>query len=388
VAWWNAKDNRSGETAGEVTVAGRSARLRWIIVLTCAAVLCAVPVAVRVWPVGTPAVSAETLAARIRASAGHPFQGYALSTGSMGLPELPRLGRVTALFSGTTQMRSWYAGPDRWRVDVVDTGTELGLYQTPEGQYTWDYGANQLTQLIGAQPVRLPRAADLMPPDLARRLLAAAVGDRVTALPGQRVAGIAAAGLRITPSDRHTTVGSVDIWADPATGLPLQVEITGRGSRRPVLVTRFLEVSLTPPADAVLTPPAPRPGVGFTATGTPDLVSALGRWLVLPLPAQVAGQPRREPVTGLSTVAAYGTGLAQFTVVPLPRRIGAEAYDNAQHWGTPLDVPGGAGVLISTSLLSVAVVRSASGRRTYLLAGLVDGQLLGQAGAELAGVQP
>jgi hypothetical protein len=374
--------------AGELTVERRSARRRWIIVLTCAAVLCAVPVAVRVWPVGTPAVSAETLRTRIRASAGQPFQGYALSTATMGLPELPQLGRVTALFSETTQLRSWYAGRDRWRVDVVGAGTELGLYQTPEGQYTWDYGANQLTQLVGAQPVRLPRAADLMPPDLARRLLAASAGDRVTALPGKRVAGVSAAGLRITPSDRHTTVGSVDIWADPANGLPLQIEITGRASRRPVLVTRFLEVSLTDPAAAVLVPPVPRPGIGFTATSTPDLVSTLGRWLVAPLPPQVAGQPRREPVTGLSTAAVYGTGLAQFTVVPLPRRIGAEAYGNALRWGTPLDIPGGDGVLISTSLLSVAVVRPATGRRTYLLAGLVDGQLLAQAGADLAGVQP
>src|SRR5689334_22072172 len=97
--------------AGEVTVAGRSARRRWIIVLTCAAVLCAVPVAVRVWPVGTPALSVETLRTRIRASAGQPFQGYALSAATMGLPELPQLGRrVTALFSETTQLRAWYAG--------------------------------------------------------------------------------------------------------------------------------------------------------------------------------------------------------------------------------------------------------------------------------------
>jgi hypothetical protein len=210
----------------------------------------------------------------------------------------------------------------------------------------------------------------------------------VTTLPGKRVAGVSAAGLRITPSDGHTTVGSVDIWADPATGLPLQVEITGRGARRPVLVTRFLEVSLTAPAAAVLVPPAPRPGIGFTATSTPDLVRTLGRWLVVPLPPQVAGQPRREPVTGLSTVAVYGTGLAQFTVVPLPRRIGAEAYGNALKWGIPLVVPGGDGVVISTPLLSVAVVRNTATRRTYLLAGLVDGVLLGQAGTELVGVQP
>src|SRR6266542_12036 len=57
--------------------------------------------------------------------------------------------------------------------------------------------------------------------------------------------------------ERAPAVRSIDIWADPATGLPLQAEITGRGTARPILVTRFLEVSLTTPGPDVLTPPAP-----------------------------------------------------------------------------------------------------------------------------------
>ena len=48
------------------------------------------------------------------------------------------------------------------------------------------------TQVIGAQPVRLPRAADLLPPALARRLLGiAAATDRYSRLPSRRVAGAA-----------------------------------------------------------------------------------------------------------------------------------------------------------------------------------------------------
>src|SRR3712207_7111533 len=41
-----------------------------------------------------------------------------------------------------------------------------------------------------------------------------------------------AAGLRLTPSDPDTTIGRVDIWADatgdPATALPLRVEVSAR----------------------------------------------------------------------------------------------------------------------------------------------------------------
>jgi hypothetical protein len=375
--------DRAVGSGGGVTVVRGEARRRWIVVLSVVAVLCALPLAVRAWPVRAAGPDAAALRERMLASADRPYQGYALSTGSMGLPELPRLAEVSALLSSTSQMRAWYAGRDRWRVDVVDTGAERGLYQTPNGQYVWDYAGNQLTRVVGEQPARLPRAADLMPPDLARRLLAAADGDGIAPVPARRVAGVAAAGLRITPSDPRTTIGRVDIWADPSTGLPVQVEVTGRGADRPVVVTRFLELEQAAPNRDVLTPPDARPGMGFTVTITPDVVSALDRLRFARLPARLAGQPRRDPVGDLSAVAVYGTGLARWVVLPLPGRVGAEAYDGAERWGRDLDLPDGEAVLISRSLLSVVVLRP-GGRRTYLIAGLVEADLLRRAAAELA----
>ena len=102
----------------------------------------------------------------------------------------------------------------------------------------------RFTYVSGESSVRLPRGADLMPPDLARRLLDLAEGDPVTALPGRRVAGVDAAGLRITTDAPQSTIGHIDIWADPDTGLPLQVEITARNAERPILVTRFLDLRM------------------------------------------------------------------------------------------------------------------------------------------------
>src|SRR5205823_3186404 len=153
------------------------------------------------------------------------------------------LSDVAALLSGTTQIRTWYASPDRNRVDVITSaGGERDVYQTPTGEFTWDYGTNLLTEVIGAEPVRLPRAGDLVPPELARRVLALAPTDPVTALPPRRVAGIDAPGLRLRPTDPTTTVGQVDLWADPASGLPVQVEITPRGVGAPVLTSRFVDL--------------------------------------------------------------------------------------------------------------------------------------------------
>lgn len=352
-------------------------------------VLCSVPVAVQAWPVGDPGVDVRTLHDRINASATQPYQGYAQSSASMGLPELPRLRDVTALAGGTTSLRTWYAGRDRWRVDLLDAGTERGVYRSGRDEYLWDYGENQLTIVTGAgdpaqQLVRLPRAADLTPPELGRRLLAAAAGDPVSGLPARRVAGIAAAGLRITPVDPQTTVGYVDVWADPGTGLPLQVEITGRGTTRPILATRFLEVSLTAPAAGVLTAPAPRAGIGFTVTRTPDLLSALRRVNPGQLPDTLAGQPRRSVTPG-APVGIYGTGLAQYAVLALPGRLGNGAFENAVRWGRRLTLTSGDAGLVTTALLSLMVVRSTGTGQAYLVAGPVGAPLLEQIAGQLAG---
>ena len=366
------------------TVVRAGTRRRWAVVLAVVVLLCSVPAVIAAWPVRAADLDPAVLRERITASAAQPYHGFAQSTGLLGLPPLRNLEQVTALVSRTTQMRTWYAAPDRWRVDVIAGGTERDLYQTPDGQVVWDYGDNQLTRIVGDQPVRLPVAADLTPPELARRLLAGAAGDRIEPLADRRVAGVAAAGLRIVPAAPGTTVAHVDVWADPASGLPVQAEVTARGGARPVFVSRFLEVTLGAPDDRVLTPPEPRPGIGATETAVPDVLGALNRWQRFGgLPDRLAGQPRGDAVGGTSAVGVYGTGLARFVVLTLPRRFGSDAYDNAATFGRRLDVPGGEAALIGTGLLTVLVVQ---GERTFLAAGLVEPAVLERAAAELAGV--
>jgi len=367
------------------TVERRHAVQRWAAVGAVLAVLLALPLVVRAWPVQAATIDPGALRDRIRASASRPYQGYAQTSGILGLPELPRLADVTSLLSTTTELRTWYAAPDRWRVDQIGPGSEQGLYRRPEGEYRWDYTDEQVVQVVGDQPVRLPRAADLVPPDLARRLVDATVADPVTALPERRIAGVAAAGLRIVPADPNTTIGYVDVWAAPDTGLPLQVEVTARGGSRPVLRSRFLELDAHAPAEDVITPPTPRPGIGYTTTAAPDLISAINRFGRGRLPDTLAGKSRRTAVAGISAAGIYGAGLTELVALAAPGRIGREAYDAVVKFGQPVAYPGGDATIISTSLLSVLVVRNSSRRQTYLVAGLVDPAVLQAAGAELAG---
>ena len=360
--------------AGRTVVTAQALR-RWAVVLALVVVLAAIPVAINIWPARAAGVDLATLRERIAASRTQAHHGYAQSAGLLGLPALPNLTQVTALLSGTTEMRTWYAAPDRWRVDVLGEGTERDTYRTPQAEFVWDFADNLLTRIDGDQPVRLPRAADLTPPELVRRVLTLAAGDRITALAPKRVAGIEAAGLRLVPAGPDTTVAHVDVWADPERGLPLQAEVTAKGGARPVFVTRFLEVHFAAPDAAVLEPPAPRPGIGYTATEAPDVLSFINRRRPVSLPAELGGLARRDAVAALSAAGVYGTGLSSVVVAALPGRFGSQAYDQIERYGQKVTVPAGSeATVIATGLLSVLVVRADG--RTYLVAGLVGPELM------------
>jgi hypothetical protein len=268
-------------------------------------------------------------------------------------------------------MRAWYASPTAWRVAVLDPIGEKDTYATASGTYLWDYGRNLWTQIVGEPPVRLPSAPDVLPPDLARRMLSqAGPGDRLTSLAPRRVAGVAAAGVRLAPADRDTTISHVDVWADPATGLPLEVDVSG------VFTSRFLDLAQRAPAVGVVTPDAAASS-GFASTDRPDITAALNAVAAADLPGTLAGRSR---VAGpVSAAGVYGTGLSRFVVLALPGRLGRQSLDAVRSAGGTV-VPGG--YVVRSGVLTVLASRPA-GRRAYLLAGFVSADLLGRAAAGL-----
>lgn len=347
---------------------------------------------VTVGAVRFPAAAIATDAASLRDRIRHetpPYVGYAESNGQLGLPEIPQLESVVALLTGTTRIRAFVAAPDRWRVDELAAAGERDTYRAGPTEFQWDFDANQLTRVIGTAAVRLPRASDMLPPDLARRLLAFAPGDPVTAIASRRVAGRDAVGLRLVPSDPETTVGRVDIWADPVTALPLRVEVSAR-TGPPLLTTELLSVTDGPPGPEVVEASSP-PGAGYVTATATDVAGALRVLGAPPAPDMLAGRKRVDlpggPEAQLPGVGVYGTGLAAFVLVPTNRDVAERAVDAAAAaGGVTVTVPTGRATRVTTPLLSVAV--RTRGRGGSLILGAVSPTVLDRALAQLPSRRP
>jgi hypothetical protein len=370
---------QGGHGSGErlpVTAASLRARWRWAVAVCGAALLSAIPAIVGAVPVPASAITAAALRARILAAADVPYQGYAESTADLGLPKLPDLGDLSGLLDGVTDQYVWYRSPAHWRADTLTAGGENDVYQVRRDTFLWDYADNLLTRVAGGEPVRLPRASDLLPPALAGQLLRlASPADHLSRLPSVRVAGVDAAGLRLVPANPATTVGSIDIWADPVSGLATEVRITARGADQPVLVSKFLDLSQRQPALATVIPHA-APGVDRTTARFSSLNGILdGGRRHYPWPPALGGFRLTAVPDALTGVAFYGAGFARMALLPLPRRDGWQVVRAAMSAGARMTaVTGGRVVLVRTPLLTVALATTTRrfGCLTFLFAGPVS----------------
>jgi len=362
----------------------RARRRRWAVVAAGTAVL--VVVALLGLP-GLPVRGATArssadpaaLLARAAASATVAHEGTALTSGTLGLPDLPRLTGVADLVGSTTRTRVWWAGPHRWRVDALTASGERGTYRLPGALTTWDYESEQVVTGPPPQGARLPRTDDLLPPALARGLLSgpgaldAAAAAEV--LPARRVAGRTADGVRVAADDDRSTLGAAELWLDRGTGLPLEVSLLDR-SGTAVLTSAFEGVRLRAPDAAVLVPPAPA-GV-MPLPPAPDLAQQADASAPWQLPEELAGLPATAGA-GRAGVAAYGSALTRVAVVPLPLRQGREGVRAARAAGaaelTTADYYAEA-VLLRAGPLSAAIVDAGDGAHAYLVAGTVGPELV------------
>jgi outer membrane lipoprotein-sorting protein len=347
-------------------------RHRWLIVLGCLAVLLALPRVVAAVPVlGVPDRSAADVLARTLASSGIAYSGYAQTDGAVGLPVTDgQLASIADLFGGGNQLRVWVASATSWRLDSVGPAGERDIHADDEGSWTWDYERNTATRVIfrGSPAARLPSTEDLLPPNLARRLLSEATPAEASRLPARRIAGRAAAGLRVIPAAPISTVSHIDVWADLATGLPLRTEVYAKGGQTAALTSSFLDLRLGTPGRSVLDFRLPDHAM-IRSGDRPDLVSAIDRFGQAILPRTLAGLGRNTALPAAGHIGVYGSGVTELLAIPLPERVADDLRDQLhnrpgvgeQQWSQT----------VSVGPLNAVLYTDPRGGQDWLLAGTV-----------------
>jgi outer membrane lipoprotein-sorting protein len=215
-------------------------------------------------PTKTPQQVLE-LAAKADSVAG--FSGTVRQTSDLGLPSIPSTGpggdSATAsaldLLGGTHTARVDVAGRTKSRVAVLDASAERDVVRNGRSVWVWSSKTSSATHVLvsgtkAAAPDSLPT-----PAEAAKQLLAKVDGTSTVSVDtAQRVAGRDAYTLVVTPRTTATTVGSVRVAVDAATGLPLDVQVLARGADSPAFETGFTSIDYTVPAASrfVFTPPS------------------------------------------------------------------------------------------------------------------------------------
>jgi outer membrane lipoprotein-sorting protein len=307
------------------------------------------------------------------------FSGYAESAGGLALPVTDQLTPVADLLSERTTMRVWWRGPHDSRVDVVTGTGETGTHRDASGTWTWEYESAVATR-SEATPLDLPAPPDLLPSSLGRRLLSEAGADELHRIGARRVAGRDALGLRLTPAEPASSVRRVDVWVDGGSGLPLQVQVVEKGTRRTALDTRFLDLELARPA-ASLTAFTPPPGSTVRQGRTAEVVLEAGQRLrPVPLPGELAGLPRRRLDGAPPAIGLYGRGITLLVVAPVPPQLAGGLRNALVH--SPGAVADAAGVRVSVGPVGLMLVEP-PGRGPYVLTGTVTTDALAAAAGQL-----
>jgi hypothetical protein len=359
-----------------------TAARRWWCVGIGVLLLVATPMLVRALPVSDQDVTARGLLHLVETSRDVSFSGDTESVGTVGLPANDELSTLTDLLSDTNRVRVWWRNPDVWRVATVRPTGETDLVHRRGRMFRWVFESRSVT-VIPDVPVRLPNTADLLPNELARRMLEGAAPAELTRVPSRRVAGRDALGLRLTPADTQAAIGRVDVFADPSTGLPLRVDVYARGSATPALTSRFIDLSFGPPSSHDVGFRAPR-DANVQYDEVVDLAAAADRFAARIPPRTLAGLAPRQTFRG--SVGVYGRGPTVLIAVPLWSRTADRVRENLR--GAPGVRRLHEGLLLAAPPLRMLLAQPEPNHGSWLLAGTVTQRALVDAANQLRDHRP
>jgi outer membrane lipoprotein-sorting protein len=318
-----------------------------------------------------PQLTPAQLLVKARTANVSTFSGNVKLTANLGLPDLSSLGSFGAsstgsvldYLSGTHTAQVWVDGPEHVRVAVASQAAESDWIRNGKDVWAWDSRAQTVTHTTVAAgetslPWRVEPDASLTPTQFAQKVLSEI--DPSTAVsvttPGY-VAGRAVYELVLQPRSSASTIGSVTLAVDAATGAALDAKVTARGATSPALEVGFTSISFNKPSASIFafTPP---PGATVTqASGAGDVIGVNGqggpRHKVFrrQLPSGTAPAAPTGPSEKAVTVGQNWDTVAVISGMPLNGEVQAVLRDAKAVTG-----PAGSGRLISTALLNVLVL--------------------------------
>jgi outer membrane lipoprotein-sorting protein len=378
-------------------------------------------------PAKTPAQLLTELAQAAGQPAG-PFTATVQQTANLGLPELPGISQTSvaaSLSDGTQAIDIWYGGPKQLRIAVPVQAGESDLRRDGSTVWLWNSKTQTATQVT--LPARVPASdgngaagaggssASPQPPDTpqaaATQVLQAIGPSTVVGVQSNvYVAGRPAYQLSLVPKSSQSLVGQVLLAVDASSGIPLRVEVYGRGPAGLAYSLGYTSLafgtpaatnfSFTPPAGATVQkqtvptdpaaleqqlglPSSPPPGSGSTSQAPKPIVIGSDWLSVVATPANSSvaaavqqlltdqsATPQSSSGGGFfgssSSAAPSPAASANIPVGPYLAPLRALLLAS-----TPVQGSWGSGRLLQTTLYSVLVTSSGQ-----ILAGAVDKSVL------------
>ncbi|MFF0432985.1 outer membrane lipoprotein carrier protein LolA [Streptomyces sp. NPDC004327] len=196
----------------------------------------------------------------------------AAAGGSGGKGSVDPSAKLTELVSGSHTLRVAADGPDRQKLTVLDGSDEYSLIHNGADVWAYDSKSNEVVHDKAGGPDgkggkapkgEAPRAPHdklpATPKALADEVLKAA-GDTtsITVDGTAKVAGRDAYQLVVRPKQSGSTVESIKIAVDAATGTPLKFTLASVSGGKPVVDAGFTKVDFGKPAASTFTFTAPK----------------------------------------------------------------------------------------------------------------------------------
>ena len=355
--------------------------VRWLLVALVVLAVLAPAVLPKVLPADADAVSAATLADRVRATADTGWSGEVRTVGTLQVPDVGSFGNVADLFGEDSELRAWWRDKEHWRVDNTSSSGESDLTRNGDRAVSWSFGSRKATR-TRYSAVRLPDESDVLPANLARRMLAGAKDSELRTLPDRRIEGHSSAGVRLVPADSRTTISRVDIWADPASGVATRVEVYSGTSTLPVLTTTISHLSLERPS-AKVTSFRFAQGVDTRVSYAIDDAAGANAFAPFVPPGSLGGIERTGDLGG--AVGVYGRGPTALLAIPLRRSLVREVYEQLEASPAAVEKKDADGDVVGVGLSvgPISVLLRGSGRAVFLLTGTVTPEALDRAGDDL-----